>query len=86
MKKSILNLEGVVALNKDQQRNVFGGLVDGNGTSGSCAVRITNGDGEILVYWGSKSEITSLGGNGGGNSWCCASCSTASWINSCNIC
>lgn len=81
MLKNILNLEGVVALNKEQQKNVFGGK------SAGCAVMMQNGDGEVLVVKGlSLSEVTEAGGNGGGNRWCCASCSTATWINSCNIC
>ena len=89
MNKSIMNLEGVVFLSKDQQKNTFGGRgldAGGNGTTGSCAVLITNGDGERLVFRGTLAEITAAGGNGGGRRWCCESCSTASWINSCNIC
>lgn len=84
MLKNILNVEGVVALNKEQQKSVFGGLA---AAGGSCAVMMQNGDGEILVVQGlSLSQVTAAGGNGGGNRWCCDSCSTASWINSCNIC
>ncbi len=79
MLNEILNLEGVAILSKEQQKSV-------NGGTGSCAVLITNGDGEVLVQWGSKSEIKHLGGAGGGNRWCCSGCSTATWINSCNIC
>lgn len=80
MLKNILTLDGVSALSKQEQKSVHGGL------AGSCAVRMLDGDGEISVVWGTKAEITAAGGNGGGNSWCCASCATASWINSCNIC
>ena len=77
MLKNILNLEGVTALSKEQQKSINGG----------CAVRMTNGDGEILVVTGlSLAEVTAAGGNGGGNRWCCASCGSASWINSCNVC
>ncbi len=80
MLKNILNLEGVAVLTKEQQKSV-------NGGRGTCAVRMLNGDGEILVMQNlSLAEVTAAGGNGGGNSWCCASCGTATWINSCNIC
>ena len=77
MFKNILNVKGVSVLSKTEQKNLFGG---------SCAVLIKNGDGERLVVRGTKAEITALGGNGGGNSWCCASCDKATWIDSCNIC
>lgn len=76
MLENILNLAGVSVLSKQEQKSVNGG----------CAVLITNGDGEILVMHGTKEEITAMGGNGGGNRWCCESCDTASWIDSCNIC
>jgi hypothetical protein len=73
MKKSILSLEGVEVLSKKQMKTVGGG---------ACAALITNGDGEILVLWGTKDEVLDTKPN----RWCCASCSTASWIGSCNIC
>ncbi|WP_306353459.1 hypothetical protein [Flavobacterium sp. '19STA2R22 D10 B1'] len=80
MLKSISNLDGIITLNKIQQRSISGGR------NGSCAVMMTSGDGEILVMHGTLAEITAAGGNGGGNKWCCKSCNSASWINSCNIC
>lgn len=88
MKKSILSLEGVSVLTKTQQKNTLGGLADGGfggseeGEGGTCAGLILNGDGERLVFWGTKSEVLAVNPN----NWCCSSCSTASWINSCNIC
>ena len=89
MNKLIMNLESVVFLKKEQQKNTFGGKdlnIGDNVLAGSCAVLITNCDGERLVWWGSLDEITAAGGNGGGRRWCCDSCSSASWINSRNIC
>lgn len=67
-------------------RNEMRYVIAGSGT-GTCAVMMTNGDGEVLVVQNiSLAEVTSAGGNGGGNQWCCDSCSDASWIDSCNIC
>ena len=78
MKKSILNLGK--ALNRKQQQLVFGGREDDE--SGTCAYVVYNGDGEILVEKNvSKSTAMSIGQN-----WCCDSCDSASWIDSCNIC
>lgn len=80
MLENILNLNGISVLSKQEQRNVNGGI------NGGCAVLMTNGDGERLVFHGTKAEITEAGGNGGGNRWCCESCGSATWINSCNVC
>lgn len=76
MLKNILNQKGVSVLSKLEQKSVHGG---------KCAVLLKNGEGEMQVVFGSKAEITTLGGNGGGNRWCCASCAEATWIDSTNI-
>lgn len=93
MLKSILNLEGVAVLTKEQQINLTGGNyaisdigLSGNDSHGTCCARQfrdpnNNGNLTASVHCGIRKEDAirwSRGGVGGGN-WCCDSCGSASW-------
>jgi hypothetical protein len=75
MKNSILNLEGVQVLSRNEQKNV-------NGGTGTCAYILgRSGDGEPIGMTNvSYAEAMSAINSNGGGRYCCASCSTASWI------
>lgn len=79
MKKSILGLEGVAVLSKQQQKGV-------NGGGGSCCTRYfirsgVNGSSltPVVNCDISKADAVSLASGPNGGNWCCASCSSASW-------
>lgn len=77
MKNSILSLEGVEVLSKNQQKNVYGGkeqlMDDGKvgccylriGRSPFCALSIT--EAKAMFSMAQSAGITDAG-------WCCASC------------
>lgn len=69
-------------LQRKQLKTVFGGYI----STGSCAYVTRNGDGEIYVEQNVSQETAQSIGSLDGNNWCCESCDTASWINSCNVC
>ena len=82
MMKKLVNLKGVKTLNRKQQQLVFGGLHELNAQGGSCAFVTYGGGGEIYV----EKNVSRETARSRGDRWCCASCSSASWINSCNVC
>ncbi|MET2983634.1 hypothetical protein [Aureibaculum conchae] len=69
-------------LQRSELKSVFGGRVD----EGSCAYVTRNGDGEIYVEKNVSQDTAESFGEEPGNNWCCESCNTASWIDSCNVC
>lgn len=77
-----LNLSPGDFLGREQLLTVFGGYIG----AGSCAFVTRNGDGEIYVEINVSQETAQAIGSLEGNNWCCESCDTASWINSCNVC
>lgn len=82
MKKSILNLEGVQVLSRNEQKNVNGGLADASGT---CAALVTAPNGnQVLSYDIDKATVNGIisGATSSGYrvQWCCSSCATASWL------
>lgn len=79
MKNSILSLEGVEVLSKNQQKNVYGGLfapVDDGGDFGTCCAQTQNG----VPYCGlSKARAIQVAAHNNGR-YCCDGCATASWM------
>jgi len=68
MLQNILNLEGVVTLDKKAQGSIKGG--------GTCAVLV---DGAAFSGLSKDHVFRILATNGGGR-WCCDSCGGASWL------
>lgn len=81
MKKSILNIEGVKVLSRNEQKSVNGGLAD----VGTCAALVTAPNGaQVLSYDIDKATVNGIisGATSSGYrvQWCCSSCSSASWL------
>lgn len=68
MLKTIAGLQGVTILSKDAQKKITGG--------GECYVLWS--DGRISGYYGDTAY--NRASTAGGSRWCCASCSTATWM------
>ncbi len=69
MKKSILNLEGVEVLSKNEMKATKG--------SGGCAWRHSSG---FIMHDISRAEVDHYRATMGGGRWCCSSCGSASWL------
>ncbi len=81
MKKSILSLEGVELLSKNEQKSISGGRA----AAGTCAAvyYLTDSNGRVhkmLAINASASEAQGWASNGSNGHWCCDSCGSASWL------
>lgn len=72
MIKTIMALNGVRVLSKEEQKKVTGGF---------CAVQGSNGSVEYFNYPSGNAERAQARARELGTHWCCASCGSASWMN-----
>lgn len=72
MLQSILNLDGISVLNREQQKRVLGGV-----PPGTCA---WEGDGHYSGISGTSREYAEGASQTLGGHWCCDSCCSVSWL------